>query len=379
MGASDFLAPSVRWTELEHVIAGELAPLVQAIDRDGLYPAEAMRSLGKAGAYSAHLRTQNVFAQADIAAAVQAMSKIGQTCGSTAFMVWCQDACAWYIEKGHSDALKQTLLPKVANGEILAGTGMSNPMKYFARIETLKLQGKKVAGGYVVNGQLPWVSNLAPDNILGTAFEVEGRPSGDAGRGQEVMAIFHCDWPGVSLKPVPSFLGMEGTGTYALHFENVFVPQDYILADPIGPWLAGIRCGFVLLQVGMGLGIVQSCIDHIDRSNHTLGHVNHFLEDSADQLRVELHDIIERVHAQSDQVLDSSDANFAEVLTTRLMTSELTLRATQSAMLHNGAAGYALASPVQRKLREGYFVAIVTPAIKHLRKELHRIRSAAQQ
>jgi alkylation response protein AidB-like acyl-CoA dehydrogenase len=192
------------------------------------------------------------------------------------------------------------------------------------------------------------------------------------------MAIFHCDWEGLALKPVPSFLGMEGTGTYALEFTNVFVPDDYILADPIGPWLTGIRCGFVLLQTGMGLGIVQSCIEHIERSNLTLGHVNHFLEDGAEELRAELQYIIERVHQQSPRVGQTSDAAFADVLSTRLMTSELTLRATQSAMLHAGAAGYALSSPVQRKMREGYFVAIVTPAIKHLRKELHRIRSAAQ-
>ena len=52
------------------------------------------------------------------------------------------------------------------------------------------------------------------------------------------------------------------------------------------------------------------------------------------------------------------------------------LAATQSAMLHTGAAGYSLSSPAQRRLREGYFVAIVTPAIKHLRKEIDRLMTA---
>jgi alkylation response protein AidB-like acyl-CoA dehydrogenase len=84
----------------------------------------------------------------------------------------------------------------------------------------------------------------------------------------------------------------------------------------------------------------------------------------------------ERVVALSGHVLDPSDARFAEVLTVRLQASELTLRATQSAMLHTGALGYALASPAQRRLREGWFVAIVTPAIKHLRKELDRLMAA---
>jgi hypothetical protein len=46
-------------------------------------------------------------------------------------------------------------------------------------------------------------------------------------------------------------------------------------------------------------------------------------------------------------------------------------------MLHAGARGYLSAAPAQRKLRESYFVAIVTPAIKHLRKELDSMANAA--
>jgi alkylation response protein AidB-like acyl-CoA dehydrogenase len=371
MGAPDFLMPTARWAELETTISAELAPVVTRIDREGLYPAQALTALGQAGAFRCHLASQSADGRQDIPSAIQAMSRIGHTCGSSAFMTWCQDACGWYVEKGASDFLKETLLPHIASGHMLAGTGMSNPMKYFARIEDIRLRGRRVEGGYRVSGNLPWVSNLGPGQVLGTAFEVEGR----TGRGQEVMAIFRCDWTGFELKPVPSFLGMEGTGTYAIDMQDVFVPDDYVIADAIGAWLPHIRNGFVLLQVGMGLGIVQSCIEHIEKSNLALGHVNAFLEDGAEQLRCELDEVIERAQQRADHVDDPCDSAFAETLTVRLMASELTLRATQSAMLHTGAAGYALSSPVQRKLREGYFVAIVTPAIKHLRKEIHRIRT----
>ena len=60
-----------------------------------------------------------------------------------------------------------------------------------------------------------------------------------------------------------------------------------------------------------------------------------------------------------------------------LQMPELALRASQSAMLHTGAKGYLQSAPAQRKLRESYFVAIVTPAIKHLRKELDTMAAAA--
>jgi hypothetical protein len=56
------------------------------------------------------------------------------------------------------------------------------------------------------------------------------------------------------------------------------------------------------------------------------------------------------------------------------MASELSLRASQAAMLHLGASGYLLHGAAERKLRESYFVAIVTPALKHLKKLLHDMR-----
>ncbi len=61
----------------------------------------------------------------------------------------------------------------------------------------------------------------------------------------------------------------------------------------------------------------------------------------------------------------------------RIAGSELALKAANAAMLHLGAKGYLLRNPAQRRLREAYFVAIVTPAIKHLKKELHDMEQAS--
>ena len=62
------------------------------------------------------------------------------------------------------------------------------------------------------------------------------------------------------------------------------------------------------------------------------------------------------------------------VLDVRAHASEIALRAAQSALLHQGARGYLLSSAVQRRVRESHFVAIVTPALKHLRLEMSRIK-----
>jgi alkylation response protein AidB-like acyl-CoA dehydrogenase len=377
MGAIDSSLACADAARLAVTVERELDPLVGRIDRDGHYPGAALRALGAQGAFGHHLASQRADGVRDFAGAVDALATIGRSCGSSAFMGWCQDACAWYVEQGASDVLRRELLPALARGEVLGGTGMSNPMKYFASIERLALTGRRVPGGWEVSGRLPWVSNLGPDHVFGTAFmpvDASGTPR--AGQGVEVMALMRCDWPGLTLDTVPPFLAMDGTGTYALSFDRVFVPDDHVLADPIGPWLKRIRNGFVLLQIGIGAGIIDGCVSLMREANLRLAHVNAFLDDGPDAIEDELGALRERVAALSGGVLDPADSGFAEVLTARLMASELTLRATQSAMLHCGALGYALASPAQRRLREGWFVAIVTPAIKHLRKELHRLISA---
>ena len=64
------------------------------------------------------------------------------------------------------------------------------------------------------------------------------------------------------------------------------------------------------------------------------------------------------------------------ILRLRLAGSELSLRAAQAAMLHQGARGYLRQATAQRRFREAYFAAIVTPSLKHLRHELAR-RTAA--
>lgn len=374
MGAAEPLLASDAATidGLGAAVLRELGPLVGRVDREGLYPGDALRAFGRLRAYDRHLASLNAERRCDLVGAIDAITVVGETCGASAFMAWCQDAAGWYVEHGGSETLRTQLLPKLARGEVLGGTGMSNPMKYFASIERLALSGRRVAGGFVVNGRLPWVSNLGHGHVFGSAFRVD---EGGAAGGREVMAMFDCDWPGLTLAPVPPFLAMDGTGTWACELVDVFVPDAHVLADPIGPYLRRIRNGFVLLQVGIGAGIIKGCIDAMRESNLRLAHVNEFLEDGPDEIEDALLRLHARVGELGQRVLDPSDQAFADVLTARLVASELTLRATQSAMLHAGALGYSMGSPVQRRLREGWFVAIVTPAIKHLRKEIDRLHS----
>lgn len=348
---------------VQNIVEQQLKPLTVKIDQ-GLYPGEVLRALGKAGAFRQHLASQNVDHQHNIMLALQAMDQVSQECMSTGFMVWAQDVAGWYIEMSENSYLKTTLLPALANGEALGGTALSNPMKYLAGIEKILLHAEEVDDGFIVNGTLPWVSNLGENHWFGSIFKVENDKSRD------VMAMINTSWPGLSLKTLAHFCGMEGTGTYALVFENVFVPKSHILGDPLLPYVKKMKAGFVLLQAGMATGVIQGCIDLCRDAELRLGHVNCYLEDRPDDLQEELNTAKALIHELAEDVFNPDPFYFRQVLEARLLGAELALRAAQSAMLHTGAQGYLSHAPAQRKLREAYFVAIVTPAIKHLRKEI---------
>ena len=102
------------------------------------------------------------------------MSALGEVCGATAFMAWCQDTLVWYVGNSANAALTAQVLPTGSPAaQILGGTGLSNPMKSFFGIEKLKLKGRKVDGGYIVRARCPGSPISGPDHIFGTIFERE--------------------------------------------------------------------------------------------------------------------------------------------------------------------------------------------------------------
>ena len=172
--ATDRPAPTIA-DEVARIARQELAPLAGAIDAGSVYPGELLRSLGKVGAWSSHVPQEG---PADLRCAIQSIAVIGEVCGATAFMAWCQNTLVWYAANSTNLKLARRFGDSFSSGRVLGGTGLSNPMKSFFGIERLKLKGRRVEGGYIVKGALPWVSNLGPDHYFGTIFEREDEGGG---------------------------------------------------------------------------------------------------------------------------------------------------------------------------------------------------------
>lgn len=359
-------APDTLLQAIAALTKTELAPLASAIDQEGVYPEAYMRKLGALGGFGASVPQKLGGLGLDLALQIEITTQVGRECGSTAFLVWCQSTCAWYLQHAPNEAVRQRYLARVTRGELLAGTGMSNPVKHLAGIERMQLSARRDGDGYRIDGVLPWVSNIGADHLIIVAASVED--------GGYVMFAVEGRAAGLELHDCPAFSGMEGTQTLNVRFKDVLIGAENVLAHPhqFAAYIQRIKPGFVLGQTGMGFGVIEGSLKTIRESNASHAHVNVYLDDQGAELETELAEAKAQVLTLARQA-QSGAAPILPVLKLRARASELALSAANSAVLHAGARGYLMRHPAQRRLREAVFVAIVTPALKHLRKEIHEL------
>src|ERR1700755_2630333 len=101
-------APSIS-DEVARIARKELAPLAPAIDAGSVYPADVLRGLGAVCAGNRHVPHEG---PADLRCAIQSIAALGEVCGATAFMAWCQNTLVWYV--ANSD--NPQLFPRFASG-----------------------------------------------------------------------------------------------------------------------------------------------------------------------------------------------------------------------------------------------------------------------
>lgn len=332
---------------VETLIEKELKPYVQKIDKEAFYARNFLQKLGEIGAFS----TRNV------ALELQLIETVAKTCMTTAFCLWCHFAALTYIRNSENDTLKKDLLPLLENGEILGGTGLSNPMKYYANLEKLYLKAKKVETGYEISGVLPAVSNLAENHVFAFIAEEDEQ--------KRIMGFVPFQAERLEKKAKLDFLGLNGSATYACKFNHVFVPNERIVTENADEYIQKIRPSFMLYQIPLGIGVITASIECIETVKNIKNGCNHYLPVQADELWTELNSLKAKL-----QALISSDINWREVAALRLKTAYTTLRAVETAMLHQGGAGYLKYSHASRRLREAYFFANLTPTVKHLEKLL---------
>lgn len=341
---------------LEDLIREKLKPIVKQIDLDGFYPKEYLISLGKAGL----LQSDQLNDKEMIFHRLRLVEETAKVCMTTGFTLWCHLAALTYLQKSGDQFLKETLLRSLETGQLLGGTGLSNPMKYYAGLEPLHLKAVRAKGGYVVSGQLPAVSNLGDDHWFGMIASVSEQ--------QRIMAIIPCDHKGLTLKEKKCYIGLNGSATYTCVFHDVFVSNQWVIAENADQFVEMIRPLFVLYQIPLGFGGIEVSIQSIKKIRNKQSGSNQYLNIQPEQLEYEFKQLRERY----DRIIQFKQLAkcWHDILKLRLDTAYLTLKAAHASMLHYGSAAYLQKSDPSRRLREAYFFINLTPTVKHLEKSL---------
>jgi hypothetical protein len=341
---------------LEYLINNQLKPFVRKIDLEAYYPREFLTALGKSGL----LRSQSLSEKEILFREVRLVEEIAKICMTTAFTLWCHLASLTFVRKSGNSYLVNEILPSLENGELLGGTGLSNPMKYYAGLEPLHLKAKRTAGGYIISGQLPSVSNLGAHHWFGIIASVDDQ--------NRIMAFVPCHANGLKLKEKLGYLGLNGSATFACDFQDVFIPDDWIIAKQADEFVQKIRPIFLLYQIPLGLGVTDASIQSIQKVCKKQGGCNQYLNIQPDELISRLKLLREKTYLLSESSVLTK--YWRDLLQIRLDVVYLTSKAVHANMLHHGGAGYLHKSDTSRRLRESYFLVNLTPSIGHLEKML---------
>jgi alkylation response protein AidB-like acyl-CoA dehydrogenase len=120
----------------------------------------------------------------------------------------------------------------------------------------------------------------------------------------------------------------------------------------------------------MGFGLIRDCVAIMNEVEGSLGHINRYLLQQPTDFQELLSDLEVETMELARDPFNADDGYWRSVVALRLKIGEAAVAAAHAAMLHCGARGYLKSHRAQRRLREAYFVAIVTPATKQLRKML---------
>ncbi|HLT04777.1 MAG TPA: acyl-CoA dehydrogenase family protein, partial [Pseudomonas sp.] len=166
--------------------------------------------------------------------------------------------CVNQIHRNGNEAQRRRYLPKLISGEHVGALAMSEPGAG-SDVVSMKLRAEKTAGGYVLNGNKMWITN-GPD---AHTYVIYAKTDINAGSKGMTAFIVERDFKGFSRHQKLDKLGMRGSNTCELVFEDCEVPEENILGAEgrgVAVLMSGLDYERVVLSGGP-TGIMQACMD----------------------------------------------------------------------------------------------------------------------
>jgi alkylation response protein AidB-like acyl-CoA dehydrogenase len=217
----------------------EIAPHAQAVDEDHRFPQEAKNALVKSGLYAAHVPTEFGGDGADALATVLIIEEVARACGSSSLIPAVNKLGSMPLILGGNDEQKKRWLPRLVKGE-----GFSyclSESEAGSDASAMRTKVERTGDGWVLNGSKKWITNAGESDL----YSVVAQSDPSLGTKGITAFIVEKSDPGVSFGAPEKKMGMRGSPTREVYFDNVQLSDDRRISE-----------------VGQGFALAMNTLDH---------------------------------------------------------------------------------------------------------------------
>ena len=251
---ADAIRESVR-----NFAQSEIAPRAEEIDRTNQFPIDLWPRMGALGLHGITVEEDYGGSGLGYLEHVVAMEEVSRASASVGLSYGAHsNLCVNQIRRNGTDAQKRRYLPQLISGEHVGALAMSEPGAG-SDVVSMKTRAEKRGGRYVLNGSKMWITN----GPVAQTLVVYAKTDPDAGPRGITAFLIEKGMKGFSTAQKLDKLGMRGSDTCELVFEDCEVPEENVLGE-VGRGVKILMSGLDYeraVLAGGPLGIMQACMD----------------------------------------------------------------------------------------------------------------------
>lgn len=333
----------------------EIAPYAKEVDEQARFPEEALAALNASGFNAVHVPEEYGGQGADSVAACIVIEEVARVCASSSLIPAVNKLGTMGLILAGSDELKRQVLPGLATGEVMASYALSE-REAGSDAAAMRTRAKADGDDWILNGSKCWITNGGKSSWY-TVMAVTD-PDLDANGISAFMV--HVDDEGFTIGPKEHKLGIKGSPTTELYFENCRIPGDRIIGEPGTGFKTALRTldhtrpTIGAQAVGIAQGALDAAIEYTkDRKQFgkniaTFQGVQFMLADMAMKLeaaRLMVYSAAARAERGETGLGFISAAS-------KCFASDVAMEVTTDAVQLFGGAGYTTDFPVERMMRD---------------------------
>ena len=339
----------------------EVKPLAKKVDAEEYFPKETVEKMGKLGMMGIYFPTEVGGAGGDVLSYVMAVEELSKVCGTTGVIVSAHTSlCAAPIYENGTPEQKAKYLPKLCSGEWLGAFGLTEPgAGTDAQGQQTFAKQDPETGDWILNGSKIFITNGKEADVY-VIFAVTGMIEKRGKMMKEISAfIVEKGWEGFSFGSHEKKMGIRGSSTCELIFENVKVPKENLLGEVNKGFkiamatLDGGRIGIAAQALGIAEGALDAAVEYV-KTREQFGRPIAAFQNT----KFTLADMKTRVEAARYLVYsaacakDNGEPYSDKAAMAKLFASETAREVTWRAVQLFGGYGYTRDYPVERMMRD---------------------------